>query len=458
MALPSGDTITLNSGSITLRGNKTFSISMTLQDETGGTDFSTSYTMTVSDIGGYEIDIDVPEDDDDVNELFYNVGEYDFSFWSVLGDGTDFGAILEQLTFNNLVQIDVTYDGATDSFLCQKQDFSYDRLKREVKVKAYSPFKYGEQIAAYSTTGLTSTVYWNTTVPSGQYEYDFITAYDAIGIYLDTFGSGLTKRVQSNFSKTDSDIQTETRSNVEISGYVLAGVPSNPETNDVEGDNDEFVLSSFDTIRQRILELGLLEGAIIGNLFGEAFYVRRDYNSTGDANYYTDITASDLEELNIEFYSSAVKSITMSIDATRDNHIVGVADSAETIDDNKPQTIDVTFPVPVKSFLFSDGAAGAPSSGDLLAEAANDGSEGESPLTTLLTGAKNTYKNVLGVEDSVRVSGVILGVDKIKPYEFAQFNTSINDYITSNNNKIRFSKLTYNFKEDKIEFEGYSIN
>lgn len=457
MPLPSGDTITLNSGSITLRGNKTFSISMTLQDEAGGTDFSTSYTMTLSDIGGYEIDIDVPEDDDDVNALFYNVGEYDFSFWSVLGDGTDFGAILEQLTLANLVQIDVTYDGGTDSFLCQKPDFSYNRLKREVRVKAYSPFKYGEQISTFSTAGLTSPVVYK--YPAGnpdtsQYSYNAITVNAAIGAYLDTFGSGVTKRVQSSF--TDTTLSDNTGTPEGVSCYVDAENAS--DVTNVEGVGNAFVLDSFSVARQRILELGLLEGAIVGNLFGEAFYVRRDYNGTGDANYYTDITASDLEELNIEFYSSAVKSITMSMDVSRDQTLSPSeypSDQSETIDSNKPQTINVSFPLPIKQFSFTNG--GGDSGEDLIQDPA-DSEDGEVGLETLLASVKDTYKNVLGAEDSVRVSGVILGVDKIKPYEFAQFNTSINDYITSNNNKIRFSKLTYDFKEDKIEFEGYSIN
>jgi len=71
----------------------------------------------------------------------------------------------------------------------------------------------------------------------------------------------------------------------------------------------------------------------------------------------------------------------------------------------------------------------------------------------------DTYKRLLSLNTTgIRVSGTILGkLSDIKPYSFFQLDTSISPFINSFNRNIRPSRLKWNFKEDKVEFEGYTV-
>lgn len=430
MSLPSGDTITITYNTSTLRGNKDFQITMTIQDVTGGTDIATSFNMTLSDIGSYEFTPDIVEDSDNVEDFYINIPSFEFSFWSDLNGDKEFGGILDQLTFQNLVEIEVTYNGATDTFLCQKGDFEYDRLNREVTCKCYSPLKYGTltattQISAFNLTPYETAVVY---LPDGQagssYDYDFVTYYDTILAYLDTFGSA-SAVIKSSYSQRKADVENFENAN----GFVTN---TNGQTT-LEGSSNEFYIDSFKTARDRILEGAIGEAALVGNGFGEAFYVRRD-----DTSDTVNIDASELEELNIQFFSSPVKSIFVGN---------GEISASETIIPDNPQTVTVTVP------NFSILAAFSAISTEI--EIGEGG--GEIGFQTVYDNALEIYKKVLGVSDSIKFSGTILGASKVKPHQTITLDTAISEFVTADNNQLRFSSLKYNLKEDKIEFEGYSI-
>lgn len=76
--------------------------------------------------------------------------------------------------------------------------------------------------------------------------------------------------------------------------------------------------------------------------------------------------------------------------------------------------------------------------------------------------ALTIYKKILGAVDSTTFKGTILGITddngfKLKPYEWIKLNTNISAFVKPSNQKVRPSKLKYRFKENKIDFEGYSI-
>lgn len=431
MSLPSGDTITITSNTSTLRGNKSFQVVMTIQDVTGGTDIASSFNMTISDIGNYEFTPDVVEDSDDVTDFYINIPSFEFSFWSDLNNDKEFGGILDQMTFQDLAEIEVTYDSNTDTFLCQKGDFEYDRLNREVTCKCYSPLKYGTLIATTQVNNFDLTPYEAAVVylPDGQggseFDYNFVTYYDTVLAYLDTFGSS-TAVITSSYSQRKADVENFENAN----GFVTN---TNGRT-DLEGSNTEYYLEDFEVARNRILEGSIGEAALVGNGFGEAFYVRRD-----DTTDTVSIDASELEELNIQFFSSPVKSITVGN---------GEVSSSETIIPDNPQTVNVTIP------NFSILASFAAISTEI--EITEGG--GEIGFQTVYDNALDIYKKVLGVSDSIKFSGTILGASKVKPHQGITLNTAISEFVTADNNQLRFSSLKYNIKEDKIEFEGYSIN
>lgn len=435
MGFASSNIVTISSGTITLRGNKSFSVSMQLQ----GTS-TASKTMTISDIGGYEIDLDVQESASEVNELFYNVGQFKFNFWSVLSGGANFGEYLLGLDFTDLIKITVTYDGNSGIFACQKSDFKYDERKREVEVTAYSPFKYADQVVAYSTTGKVSDFGYN----DGFTTYDFsaITLRDLIDVYLETFGESSTV-IETDFTTTKANLDDLTDSNQLV---VLAYTDITTGSAAIDGASGEFVVDSFANIRGRVLEAGLAESAIIGNFLGEAFYVRRD--TTGNI---VSIGASDLEDLSIEFFTSPVKTLDITI-GTGSNETTATYNAGNT---NLPQTVNVTIPNFGNTMTAEKDLS--PDPNDFLITNPRAGyREGEMSLS-LATNALNSYKNALGAVDSIKFSGVILGADTIKPYSIIRLDTNVSEFVDTNNRDLRPTKLKFDLKEDKIEFEAYSI-
>lgn len=456
MGLPTGDTITLNSGTFTMNGNKNASMSIVLQDNSGGTNFDSTYTMTLLDIGNYEVNFDLQDDTDDITKFFYNVTTFTAKFASKLGDGTEFGNILRQLTFSDLVKVSFTYDGNTDLFLCQKGDFEYDIINRVVSFKCYSPFKYFDAITAYDTSSYEVSTHFNAS--GGVITYSLVTFRDLIDVFLNTFNLSSNK-VQTNYAYRKADVEAVETSGVTLENvkFVVTNSSATTGHEDVQGDSDEFVIDTHDKLRRCILQGGLSEAAIVGMMFGEAFYLRRGYNGS-DTDYYSDINASDLENFGIKFHSSPVKTISVGSTGTVP------PEESETINETNPQTIAITIPDFVNDSDIVDRTSEIPTPPTNLE--INSPAKGwvNTPLETNPTGivfytqeALSIYKKVIGAVELTRFRGTIFGIDKLKPYQYIKLNTSISEFVDTTNQKVRPSKLIYNFKENKIDFEGYSI-
>jgi len=463
MGLPDsaiGD-VTYTSGTSVLRGNKSFSISMRFADADGN--FNNG-SFKVSDIGGYEIDLDAQEDTDDVTEFYINIPSFKFSFFSEMTDNTtssgfDFGNILKSLSFINLCEITITYDGNSDVFLCQKSDFTYNRSKREVECKCYHPLKYSDQfgdidLSTFSPDDYSEQAYYDDGIVN--YEYNILTYRDLIKSYLSSSANSPTLRIQSDFILDQSDLQAILPDGGDDNVDATIFVTNTNSEVDVEGASSQYYIDSIETARKRVIEGALAEGAIVGNMFQEAFYVRRDYKGA-DADFKTSLNASDFEEFEIDFFTSTVKKIT--------TNIVGNEQIA-TVNVTNPQNITITVPqFGSQGDLQQDDADNPYGTPAIKLKAigtdAFPSGTGEVAASNLSSDALLTYQYVTGSVDTVRWSGTILGVDKLKPYQYAELNTNINEYLTdevgSANNKIRFSSLKYDLKEDKIEFEAYSI-
>lgn len=456
MGFPTGDTITLNSGNFTLSGNKTASLSILLQDNSGGTNFDSSYSMKVLDIGNYEVNFDLQDDTEEITNFFYNVTTFTAMFASSLGDGTDFGNILKQLTFTDLVKVTFTYDGSSDVFVCQKGDFEYDIINRNISFKCYSPFKYFDAITAFNASSYEVSTHFNAS--GGVITYNLVTFRDLIDIFLDTFDL-TTKRVQTNYAYRKSDVENVATSGTTLENvkFVVTNSSSTSGHEDVQGDNDEFVIDTHDKLRRAVLQGGLSEGAIVGMMFDEAFYLRRGYDGS-DTDYYSDITSSDLESFGIKFHSSPVKSISVGSTGAVP------PEESETINETNPQTIAITIPDFVNDSDIVDRTTELPTPPTNLEINNPEGGWTDTPLETNPTGsvfytqeAISTYKKVVGAVDLTRFRGTIFGIENLKPYQYIKLNTSISEFISPDNQKVRPSKLVYRFKEDKVDFEGYSI-
>ena len=467
MGLPTGDIITLNSGNFTLSGNKTCSLSIVLQDKTGGTNFDSSYGITVLDIGDYEINFDLQDDASDLTKFLYNVNTFSGKFATKLSDTVDFGDILSQLEFSDIIKVSFTYDGNTDLFLCQKNDFEYDFMSRSVSFKCFSPFKFVDAIQAYDTSSVQVDAHYG----GGDgtiYDYDVVTFRDLIDVYLNTFNTSSIK-VQSNFAFRKADITgfSSGESLDDVTFVVLNALTGN-DASKVQGANNIHVIQNHTQLRTAVLSGGLIESAIVGTMFGEAFYVRRNYSSESDTNYFSTISSSDLESFNIKFHSSAVKSISVG---TND---AATPEASESFNPLNPQTLALTIPnfAATGDFGFADDTPPSipnPQEITAVSEVGGNGIFTDVPMESnpsagvFYTGeALTIYKKILGAVDSTTFKGTILGITdtngfKLKPYEWIKLDTNISAFVKPSNQKVRPSKLKYRFKENKINFEGYSI-
>jgi hypothetical protein len=462
MALPSGDTITISSGNIQLRSRKIINVSMQIQDNSGGTNFDSTYDMLMDDIGGFQVNFDVQEDVENLDKFAYNVPTFSFSFLNPLSDNQDFGNILQQLNLSDLVKITVVYDSMTSIFICTKNDFKFSYLERKVGVTAYSTLKFAEDIGSeFDYTGLEMPISVSGDGNDGNNgTYYYITARDAIKAFIRTLGFTNTV-IDSSFQSTISDFAA--------TGQFPNWIPRKdfgfitdftgtvyPELGGLT-DDKKFYINTYDKLRAAILNLGIAEFAIIGNMFSESYYVRR-FDSTLIQS--VSISASDLESFELSFASDPVKNITITIGDGTGNKTQSFSPSVNSNATDEKSLSPLEPCVEINNITRS-GSYPSPYFSVDLTDAGGKDADGTfgSDTVGITTGAMDTYKRLLSLNTTgIRVSGTILGkLSDIKPYSFFQLDTNISPFINSFNRNIRPSSLKWNFKEDKVEFEGYTV-
>ena len=450
-SLPTGNVVTVTS-TATLSGNKNVQVVMKFEDRDTLT--TQSLTGRLADIGSIKMDLDVQEDTDAITDFVYNCGEFNFSMFSEFtnssGSKVSFGGFLNDLLVTDLIRVELTYDtNNKDVFLALKTDVSYDEIKRTFSVKCFTPFKFTNQITAYSVAA--SKLIALTYDDGDIYDYTGVICKDLIDSYLSTIGASTSvNKIQSSFTKTISDIAGTTGSSSDVFHIFVQDEGVNaPLPALILDTTNKFLADTFENARSAILRLGIVESAIIGSLFGENFYVRRDYNGS-DSDFKADITSSDLEDFKIKFNSPNIKSISIlannigsstpstaiaSVDASATKFMdvnLGLFANSQRLNDTGVQAATVTNP----RGLYNESDAGL----------------------TLGDDALDIYKKIFGVGTSNLFSFTVLGTEKIKPYQYIELNTSISDFVDSNNNKVRPSSIEYDLKSNKIKVEAYSIN
>lgn len=458
--LPTVNVVTVTS-SATLSGNKDVEIVMKFRDRTASPS-TQSLTGTLSDIGNVRIEIDEQEDTDELNDFVYNVAEFSFSMFSTLSDNLSFGTFLNALTFNDLIQVELKYATTSggslpsnpDIFLAKKLDVSYDEIRREFSVKGFGAMKFVNSITAYNPdSDEVSLVY-------SSYSYKGVTAKDLIKNYINTLSASTTAKIQSSFTKVKSDADGLGNGVTGVFHMFITDTNGSNVLTDstISGGLNQFAATTLEQARSAALKLGVIESAIIGSLFGENFYVRRDYTGTA-SGYSSTLTGSDLEELKIKFFGANVQSIVISANN------IGVGDATSrtaTIDGTATKKLDLTigafantqtltgndsFPINV-DVSNPSGRYRETTSGSQLGAGLNIGSD-----------AMDIYKTVLGAANTVKFEFVVLGTEKLKPYHYATLDHTMSDFIVqSGNDKVRPSSLEYDLKNNKIRVEAYSIN
>mgnify|MGYP003123034044 CR=1 FL=1 len=476
--LPTTNPITVTS-TATLSGNKSFELSIKFRDRLNNT--TESMTGTLMDIGKITIKVDEQEDTDTLTDFLYNTAQFSFTmqsdFTNSSGSKVSFGTYLNKLTFTDLIQIEIKYaisggslPSTPDIFLAKKLDVTYDEIKRVFSVKAFNAIKFVNAITAYNPDS--DEVLLNF---SGV-QYKGVTARDLIKNYINTLSTSTTTRIQSSFTKTKSDAEglnenvtgtfhmfiTDVNGTSILSDSTIAG-GLNQFTGIQLDQSDPSSNTVRDGARLAVLRMGVVESAIIGSLFGENFYVRRDYQGT-DTNFFSELSGSDLESFKIKFFSANMKSISISANNIGNNDAVAVSDL--TIDATATKTLTITL----GAFVNTQTLTGRVPSIPTIVDVSNpSGRYREATLNNQIgaglqlgTKALDIYKKVLGAANTVKFEFTVLGTEKLKPYEYAKLNASMSDFLVdgaigTGNNRVRPSSLEYDLKNNKIRVKAYSI-
>ena len=463
--LPETNPITVTS-TATLSGNKSFELSMIFRDRVGNT--TQSMTGTLMDIGNITIKIDEQEDTDTLTNFLYNTAQFTFTmqsdFVNTSGSKVSFGTYLNKLTFDDLIQIEIKYaisggslPSTPDIFLAKKLDITYDEIKRVFSVKAFNAMKFAQGITAYNPDN--DEVILNF---SGV-QYKGVTAKDLIKNYINTLSTSTTTRIQSAFTKTKSDVDALTTASDTGTFHIFV---TDALSTSILSDSSiagagKYAATDLDGARSAVLRMGVVESAVIGSLFGENFYVRRDYESTSDNNFFSELGASDLESFKIKFFGANMNSISISAA----NIGSGTDPVSAIIDATATKTLAITIGAFVNTQTLT-GNSSVPASVDVsnpsgaYRESASGGQAGAG--LQLGTKALTIYKKVLGAANTVKFEFTVLGTEKLKPYEFAKLNASMSDFLVdgaigTGNNRVRPSSLEYDLKANKIKVKAYSI-
>ena len=464
--LPTTNPITVTS-TATLSGNKSFELSMIFRDRVGNT--TQSMTGRLMDIGNITIRVDEQEDTDTLTDFLYNTAQFTFSmqsdFTNSSGSKVSFGTFLNKLTFTDLIQIEIKYaigggslPSTPDIFLAKKLDVTYDEIKRVFSVKAFNAMKFVNGITAYNPDSD------EVLLDFSGVQYKGVTARDLIKNYINTLSTSTTTRIQSSFTKTKSDAEGLGNGSTGTFHMFITDVNGTSILSDstIAGAG-KFAATDLEGARSAVLRMGVVESAIIGSLFGENFYVRRDYESTSDTNFFTELGSSDLESLKIKFFGSNIKSISISANNIGDSDAVAIEDL--TIDATATKTLTITLGAFVNTQTLT-GNLDVPTNVDVSNPSGRyretaSGSQAGAGLQ-LGTNALAIYKKVLGAANTVKFEFTVLGPVKLKPYEFAKLTDSMSDFLVdgaigTGNNRVRPSSLEYDLKNNKIRVKAYSI-
>lgn len=416
-------TLTVNTGNVT-RQFGTFSSQVSM---THTSDVTT--TMKLANMPKISQDFDVQDDVNDLSELRVNISEVSITIFDELGNGNSLFTYIDALGLSDTIQIQVTTPSGTDYFIATKSSCEYDWQARKVSIKAQAALRYDVQVTNYDTSSFET---------SGETNADdgLIVSTDVIRAFLEAQGSSPTVKILGHFSSV-------TKSNI-------TSLPIDPAPRYIIFDGQ--YVDTYSEGQDITLKLSIVEGAVVGAMMGYSFYVRRNFNSTSDSDYYAQIGSSDLKSFGVSFNERHIRNFD-SILAIQDN-INGAQISTattEVIDATGAQDIDINYFVPDMHTVFFNPSPVA------KWQLATTGSSAlsQSDMNAISADARDSYKKSLGITSSYSVDFEIFGISTLKPYQFIQFDSDIHP--TINSKKVRPSYLEYDLESDTIKGEGYII-
>ena len=416
-------TLTINTGNVT-RQFGTFSAQMSMSASSNVTT-----TMKLGNMPKISQDFDVQDEVNDLSEFRVNISEVSITIFDELGNGNSLFTYIDALGLSDTIQIQVTTPSGTDYFIATKSSCEYDWQARKVSIKAQAALRYDVQVTNYDTSSYET---------SGETNADdgLIVSSDVIRAFLEAQGSSPTIKILGHFSSV-------TKSNIST-------IPAPTSIRYIVFDGQ--YVDTYAEGQDVTLKLSIVEGAVVGAMMGYSFYVRRNFDSTSDSDYYAQIGSSDLKSYGVSFNDRHVRNFD-SVLAIQDN-IDGAqisTSTTEVIDSTGAQDIDINYFVPDMHTVFFNPSPVA------KWQLATTGSSAlsQSDMNAISADARDSYKKSLGISSSYSVDFEIFGIGTLKPYQFIQFDSDIHP--TINSKKVRPSYLEYDLESDTIKGEGYII-
>lgn len=429
LILPDGtNDLTITTGNVE-RQFGTFKIDITSEPITG---FSNA-TMKASSMPSIEIDYDLAESTDDISEFKINTSEIEFTLFDELSTGDSFYNLTQNQPDTNGFLLELTILGKVDTYVFTSRDVDFNYLERSCTVRARPAFVYDSNPNAFSLSGSEYT--YNESIGGGS--FDVYVVGDIMQEWLESQGV------------SPSDVKN-------IGSNVSDQSPSDGEVMAVVATSD---LPSYSDAQNLVISFALTEGAIIGVAMGYAFYVVRT-----DTSDDITLSPSQVENFDILNDNRYVRNFNLDFDYgtgsassfRRIAFIDGIyAPYEEVIYSQGSQDVNVTKNLPLSgSNSIVRRATYNATDLDFDEETGDTASDYVFDGNTVSENNVTIYKSVLRIDNSV-ISGTILGIDTLNPYQSFTLDTGFNDFVDGKT--YRPSYLKYNLEDNKIEFEAYSI-
>lgn len=428
----------------------TFQIQLNIKQISGiGTDFS----MDVTKVGSVEIDFNYIQEIGDINDFTINTPTIEFEVLNTLRDSSNqtqsLIEIIKSLNAYDLIIIKQTYtpkggSATSEYYFSTREQCEYSHKDRKVKISGKHPLKYGQP--AYGQT-------WNISTPQIEvFEDNGGGGAGFVGYAL--FAHDFLEKYMATISDSNTFVNRSVLyENATTDGTLNAAVMKDSfvESGGVRSVDETDALADFSYATQRAKELALSEGAIIGNVLGYAFYVPRFDDTLSDR---VALTSDDFLELSMDFSFKDVRQYSLSIrygDTIFKSY--NIYDGVETINTLGRNDITIVYPS-MSNITLGAYDIGPP-------ESLSFGTNVTVPAlsTAFKDDIDSSFKKIFRVSDGtvdagVAISGKIIGIDTLKPYE--HFSVSSTDPLV-NGKKFRPSYLKYDIVNDTIEFEAYEF-
>lgn len=442
---PSGDFITVDGGTDVIASG-----TLRLRLIFGST--SASYTMDVIDYGAIEVDYNYIEEIGDITEFTINTPSIEFTVLNNLSSDASLINLITQLSSNDIIVVEQTYtpkggSSGVDYYYTTREQCEFKFLDRSVKINAKHPLKFG-QIGFGQT--------WSASLFSGKtVEARNVINEDGQGGIFENdsevesiFGRDLIEQYLSALSGATTLVYDSTIHQLKIT--------DTPSVGDVTMliENKSSVTSSFEKPTNLVKAMALSEAAIVGNVLGYSFFIPRF-----SKEYGASLTADNFEELETDFSFKDVRNFSIIVrygsTSSLETTVLGLNPDPEVVNAFGANDVTVNYdesedPLFISQYYEEEVASPEQGFSYGITTSLPSGF-GDNVISAF----KKIFRISSGsVDAGVMISGKILGIDTLKPYE--HFSVSNTDPLVDGKD-FRPAYLKYDLVNDTIEFEAYEF-